>query len=461
MPTIQLPNNWEPRYYQRNLWEYFEKGGKRGIAVWHRRAGKDDVCLHRAAVGAFERVGNYWHMLPEYSQARKAIWEAVNPHTGERRINEAFPKELRRRTNNQEMFIEFKNGSTWQVVGSDNYDSLVGSAPVGIVFSEWALADPDAWAYLGPILEENGGWAMFITTSRGDNHAKKLFNIAEREDDWFCETLTPEETGIFSQQQLDKILREYVELYGLAEGTVKFQQEYLCMWVNSYNGKVVYPDFRRKMHVSKQDLLPFIREAIKVGRPIVRGWDHSGLHPACVLTYLNTIGQWFLFREFWEDNVDIVDFGESVLTWCNMELPGAKFRDIGDPAGNIRDSRKKSANHHLQNEIGLVIEDGVQTFKVRKSCVAGRLSKLVQGEPAMVIDPSCVMTIDGFEGAYCYPEVGKNTGVYRTEPLKDKYADVHDAIQYPATLLFGAPKYNEDHEEEDRYVTGRNRTTGY
>ena len=57
-----------------------------------------------------------------------------------------------------EMFIKFKCGSTWQVVGSDNYNSLVGAPPVGIVLSEWALADPNAWIYLQPILEENGGW---------------------------------------------------------------------------------------------------------------------------------------------------------------------------------------------------------------------------------------------------------------------------------------------------------------
>ena len=102
-------------------------GGKRAMAVWHRRAGKDDVCLHHTAVQAWERIGNYWHCLPEYAQARKAIWTAVNPHTGKRRIDEAFPHELRANTNDTEMFIRFKNGSTWQCIGSDRYDATVGS----------------------------------------------------------------------------------------------------------------------------------------------------------------------------------------------------------------------------------------------------------------------------------------------------------------------------------------------
>ena len=101
-----------------------------------------------------DKPATYWHMLPAFSQGRKAIWTAVNPHTGKRRIDEAFPHELRVNTNELEMFIRFKNGSTWQVVGSDRYDAAVGSSPAGITFSEWALSNPSAWAYLAPIVTD-------------------------------------------------------------------------------------------------------------------------------------------------------------------------------------------------------------------------------------------------------------------------------------------------------------------
>ena len=41
---VQIPaNGWRPRDYQQPLWDYLENGGKRAIAIWHRRAGKDDV----------------------------------------------------------------------------------------------------------------------------------------------------------------------------------------------------------------------------------------------------------------------------------------------------------------------------------------------------------------------------------------------------------------------------------
>jgi phage terminase large subunit len=201
---IELPHDWSPRDYQQPLWNYLHAGGKRAEAIWPRRHGKDDVALHYTAMAAHERVGVYWHLLPQHNQSRKAIWDAVNPHTGKRRIDEAFPVELRATTREQDMVIRFKNGSLWQVIGSDNYDALVGTPPVGVVFSEWALSDPQAWSMIRPILAENEGWALFITTPRGRNHAHRMYEMARESEDWFCERLTALDTGVFSDETLER-----------------------------------------------------------------------------------------------------------------------------------------------------------------------------------------------------------------------------------------------------------------
>jgi hypothetical protein len=210
------------------VWEYLENGGKHAELIWARRSGKDEVALHRTACAAFERVATYWHMLPEASQARKAIWDAVNPHTGKRRIDEAFPAEIRATTREQEMMIKFVNGSTWQVVGSDNFNSLVGSPPAGIVYSEWALANPSARAYLRPILKENGGWQIFITTPRGNNHAKRTYEAAKNQPGAFAQLLTALDTGAMTQAELDAELQVYIDDFGEDAGTSKFEQEYMC-----------------------------------------------------------------------------------------------------------------------------------------------------------------------------------------------------------------------------------------
>ncbi len=226
--NVSLPNNWAPRAYQRPLWAYLSNGGKRAVANWHRRAGKDDIFLHHTAVAAHERVGNYWYMLPEYNQARKSMWDAIDPHTGVRRIDEAFPKELRKRYSEQEMMIGFHSGSTFQLVGSDNFNSLVGSPPIGLIFSEYALSNPSAWAYLMPILEENGGWAGFNGTPRGNNHYKNLCKLAAVEKGWFYEELQASKTGVFTEEQLQAILRQMQAVHGDAFGKSLWLQEYFC-----------------------------------------------------------------------------------------------------------------------------------------------------------------------------------------------------------------------------------------
>jgi hypothetical protein len=223
-----VPRRWRPRTYQETLWSYLENGGLRADVVAHRRWGKDDLALHWAAQCALERPGVYWHLLPEASQGRKAIWDAVNPHTGQRRIDEAFPKALRTRTRDAEMMLHFENGSTWQVAGSDNFNSLVGAPPRGVVFSEWALAKPEAWSFIRPILAENGGWALFLWTPRGRGHATRAFDARARDPAWFTQRSPATETDVFTPDQLARERAELIaELGSEDEGEARFASEYL------------------------------------------------------------------------------------------------------------------------------------------------------------------------------------------------------------------------------------------
>ncbi|MBW9076938.1 hypothetical protein JNB84_03155 [Rhizobium pusense] len=245
MSNIRIPAlGWRPRDYQMPAWLAWERGCKRQLLFWHRRAGKDEIDLQKHAVSAMTRPGTYWHMLPEASQARKAIWNAVNPHSGKRRIDEAFPGEIIENRNDNEMFIRFKTGSTFQVVGSDNFNSLVGSPPVGITFSEWALANPSAWAFLSPILEENGGWASFITTPRGNNHAKSMLDAAKLDAydpisnprGWFTQVLRADQTGAISAEGIERQRKIYAALYGKEIADLLIEQEFYCSFAGAMVG---------------------------------------------------------------------------------------------------------------------------------------------------------------------------------------------------------------------------------
>lgn len=307
MPRISLPNNWAPRPYQLNLWRYLEQGGKRACAIWHRRAGKDELALHWAACAAMQRPGNYWHMLPQYSQARKAIWEAVNPHTGRRRIDEAFPKEIRATTREQEMMIRFRNGATWQVVGSDSYDNLVGSPPIGVVFSEWALAKPSAWAFLRPILAENGGWSLFITTPRGSNHARITFEAAQTDPAWYAERLPATETGVFSAALLESERREYVREYGADEGEALFAQEYMCAWDAPVQGAYYAAEIRQARADERVRQIPVLPNV-----PVNTFWD---------LGYNDETAIWFHQRASSEDRfIDYLEARNKPLSFYAQQL---------------------------------------------------------------------------------------------------------------------------------------------
>ena len=207
-------------------------------------------------------------MLPEYAQARKAIWSAVNPHTGKRRIDEAFPRFMRASTNETDMFIRFKNGSTWQVIGSDNYNRLVGASIAGVVFSEFATSNPASWAYLAPILVENDGWAIFITTPRGRNHVYKMHEVARKSPEWFCEIATVDDTGAIPRDIVEAQRGEYHALYGEEAGDALIEQEYWCAFEAAILGAYYGKELARAMREGR------IREvAPDPAFPVHTAWD--------------------------------------------------------------------------------------------------------------------------------------------------------------------------------------------
>jgi len=306
MAAISLPNGWKPRPYQMPLWNYLEKGGKRAIEIAHRRWGKDDLILNRTAVAAFERPASYWHMLPLKTQARKAIWTAVNPHTGKRRIDEAFPPVLRENTVDDEMFIRFKNGATWQVVGSDQYDNLVGSGVAGVTFSEFALANPSAWGYIRPMLEENDGWATFITTPRGRNHALSMYNMAKDNPKWFAEISNIHDTGALTEEQIAESLKEYVAMYGEDVGQSQFNQEYLC----DFNAAILGAFYAREMlAIRNEGRIDATLEALP-DRPVHRAWDIGVRDDTSIWWFQVVGGQVFILDCYSTNGVGIDHYAE-------------------------------------------------------------------------------------------------------------------------------------------------------
>lgn len=108
-------------------------------------------------------------------------------------------------------------------------NSIVGTNPIGCVFSEFSLQDPTAWTLIRPILRENGGWAMFNFTPRGANHAKDLADMARGNPEWHFQLLTVEDTKIISPAEIQKERDE-----GMSEDMI--QQEFYCSFTLGVEG---------------------------------------------------------------------------------------------------------------------------------------------------------------------------------------------------------------------------------
>lgn len=307
-------------------------------------------------------------MLPEYSQARKSMWDAINPHTGQRRIDEVFPNEIRASTREHEMMIRFQNGSTLQLVGSDNFNSLVGSPPVGLVFSEYALANPAAWAYLRPILLENGGWAAFNSTPRGHNHFEALCRHAENDKEWFFESLTAEQTGVFTREELLSELRELQAQHGDDYGMSLWRQEYYVSFDAAIMG-AIWADC-----VAKADSEGRIGEVpVSDDHPVHTAWD-LGYTDDTAIWFFQVFAGEILVLDYYEANgKDIPHYARIVREkfkerkfpgWGTHFLPhDARPRRLGDGGKSIYQQL-------LDQKIGrcvilprLDLEDGIQAAR--------------------------------------------------------------------------------------------------
>lgn len=216
---VELPHQYLARDYQLPLWQAYEEGGlKRMVLVWHRRAGKDLSLAAFSCVRAMERVGAYYHYFPTQKLGRRVIWEGRDK-AGVKMLDR-FPAELVTRRRDDFMRLDLVNGSSYQILGTDNLD-VVGVNPVGCVFSEYPQQDPRAWELTRPILAENGGWAAFAYTPRGKNHGWKLYQMAQQNPEWFCKLLTIADTGVLTPEQVESERRA-----GMSEELI--QQEFYC-----------------------------------------------------------------------------------------------------------------------------------------------------------------------------------------------------------------------------------------
>lgn len=162
------------------------------MACVHRRAGKDIICLEAWTLRSLRRVGTHVYLFPLHKQARSVIWQGMD--FDGRPFMHAIPDALVSKKNESRMEIDFFNGSKLILAGSNNYDGLMGSNPITIIYSEFSLHNPLARQYLNPITIQNKGIEIIQFTPRGMNHAYETYNQVRELPDYHIEHLSVEQT---------------------------------------------------------------------------------------------------------------------------------------------------------------------------------------------------------------------------------------------------------------------------
>lgn len=355
---ITLPiETFKPREYQLPLLRALDNGYKRAVWVAHRRSGKDLTMMNYIAKAMYERVGSYYYFFPTYKQAKKVIWDGMT-RDGFKFID-YIPKELRKRTNDSEMLIETNNGSIFRLVGTDNIDAVMGSNPVGCVFSEWSLQNPQAWDYVRPILAENGGWAAFIYTPRGKNHGYTLLETARQYPDiWYSEVLDVEKTKAISPEVLNQ---EYDEIFRKDGNDALYQQEYMCNFDVPIQGSYYANQLLLADKEGRISGVPYDSNAL-----VHTAWD-LGMDDSTTIWCFQVAGQEIHFIDYYESSGEGINYYIKYLRDKNY-VYGRHFaphdiavRELG--TGKSRLEVAKSLGIVFEVGKALAIEDGVQAVR--------------------------------------------------------------------------------------------------
>ena len=203
---INWPHLLAPRHYQLDFLHAVMEG-KNCVSVIHRRAGKDAICMQAWLYRGLKRVGTHVYLFPLLTQARQVIWRGMD--FDGRPFLSAIPESLIAKRNEATMEITLINGSRLLLGGSNNFNALMGTNPVTIIYSEYSLHNPLARQYLNPILVQNKGIEIAQYTPRGRNHGFDLLDSVRENPKYFVQHLSVDQTfknngeNVITEEQID------------------------------------------------------------------------------------------------------------------------------------------------------------------------------------------------------------------------------------------------------------------
>jgi predicted phage terminase large subunit-like protein len=194
--------------------------GKTWLGAWK--------CIQAAAQG-----GHIWWVAPSFPIGDLG-WRVVD------KLCRQIPES---RFEGRPVFrITLPSGGTIQLRSADNPDSLRGATLDGLVFDEAAQAKQDAWPTLEPTLLVRNGWALFISTPRGQNWFYDLYEEAANLPGWERWQIPSITSPYMTEEKLKRARKRHSALY--------FSQEYEAEFISVGSG-MFKQDWFRHWHWDK------------------------------------------------------------------------------------------------------------------------------------------------------------------------------------------------------------------
>lgn len=379
-------------------------------------SGKDYLMWALFCRAAIKKPGLYMYCLPTFAQARSVIWEGKTNTGGG--FLDYIPKQLITKIRNDTMTITLSNGSIIRLVGSDSYDtSIVGSNPIFIVFSEYALCDENAYKLAAlPIIRGNGGTVALISTPRGKNHLYELYQIARNNpEEWFTQLLTIEDTGHISAHEVKK---------EIASGEISEDlalQEYYCSFDRGQEGSY-YAKYIDKMRIKGQiGHVPWEPYA-----KVHTAWD-LGIKDPTVIIFFQIAGEIIRIIDYYEATDKPMSHFAQVIEdrkeqgWLfGKHFPPHDVMQRELSSGLTRRELYKQAGITFTEPVEIGIEDGIEL--VRRT-----LSKV------WIDENNCKRLLKSLENYREEYDVKRK--VYKGRPLHDWSSHASDGMRYLCAAL--------------------------
>jgi hypothetical protein len=272
-------------------------------------------------------------------------------------------------------------------------------------------------------------WADYML-SRGDAGGKS-------ENEYVDNTFYYEQPSGFSPEAENLVnLPPYKEgdnsyYTNLADGKAKaWVRQYIeTRWGYSNVGLPVLRSFNADIHVAKHSIKKFATPS----RPLIVGFD-PGMNAAAIIGQQNLDGRLLVFGELCTEGMGAVRFArEKLLPYLRGEFPQIPFIIVPDPAANSRTPTNEATVVGVLRgppfHLNVDLVDMNNLLEPRIEAAEHYTARLVEGEPALLVDPSCKRLIRALSGGWRFTIMRKGDA-RSVEPEKNVWSHPADAFCY-------------------------------